>query len=68
MRFDVSMADASRVNVQQSSEYLESDELDVEIGHPLLLVLLDEVVQIAVVVRHYDVEVLLALLVGDVRS
>jgi len=58
------MCDSELVDVEQPSEDLVADDLDIHVGQPLLVVLLDEAEQVAFVVCHHDVEVLSALLEG----
>ena len=63
---DVSMADALRVDVQEPPKDLVGDELEVEGRDAFLRVLLDEAIEVGVVERHQDVQVLVLAFVGDV--
>ncbi len=57
MRFDIAMADVEGVDVEQSSEGLVGVELDLK-GREGLAMGADVGVKIALIVLHYDVQVL----------
>ena len=66
MGLDVPMANAFRVDIKQSSENLVGDEFDVEAVQAFLVVLLDEIVQVAVIMGHDNVQVFFVFLVGNI--
>lgn len=68
MGLDIPMADSLGVDIEQSPEYLVGNHLDIEICQSSLVMLLDIAVQITVVMRHNDVQILLIIIVGDVSA
>lgn len=55
MGFYVSVADAARMDIQESTKYLIGYKLDIEVRHSFFIVLLDIVVQVAIVVGHDNI-------------
>lgn len=55
MGFYVSMADSARMDIQKSTKYLIRDKLDIKVRHSFFIVLLDIVVQVAIVVGHDNI-------------
>lgn len=68
MWLDIAMADALGVYVEESAEDLIADQLDIEVSHAPFIVLLDILVQIAVVMGHDNVKVLLPIVICNVRA
>lgn len=68
MGLDVAMADSKTVDVVESSEDLESDELDIKSVESLFPVILDVVEQVTIVEIHYNTQVLTPVLEGSISA
>lgn len=68
MRFDVAMCDTEMVDGEQSSEDLIGQQFDVECVHAFSAGFSDQTIEISVVKRHNDVEILSTLFNGRVIS
>ncbi len=62
MRFDVAMCDFDLMDVEKPPEDLVAEYLDVESGQPLPSIEFDEVVEVALIVSHNDIQELSSFL------
>ena len=68
MRFDVAMCDFKLMNEVKTSEDLVAEDFNVHGRETFASCLFDEIVQIALVVGHGDVEELSALFEGGIGA